>query len=487
MVKKEELFVLIKSLSRSEKRYFHLFCTREASGKNYRKLFEAINRQEAYDERAIKEQFKDEIFVRQLHVTKNYLRKLILKSLRNFHAGISRDAELKDTLRNIETLYNKELFTHCRRELKRAEVIARKYELTAGLVEVQSWKRKLEQAMHPDNYGAFKEALTEQEKAIEILQNSNAYWQLSVDMAANGMGGRKGILRNENLLNNPENALTLETKILHFNTASLRHLQRGNRDEAVKTLYRLITLLEQHPHHLQENPGMYVSSINNLSGYLVFAKKYAEALKLIHKAKSIGMGRKIPSENRVLLKQVLRTYNIELEIYRNTEEFGEKTDFIESIEEFITANKHRMPKEYLVSFWFQLAYIHFMRNDFNRSLKWISKLLNSRFKERPDLQIQANMLNLMVHLELQNLFVLPYFVDSARRYLKKMREIQHFEQVLLKFFIAISKAPILEHKEKFSDLQRQLFPEDGEALVPVEILNYIDYERWIAGKLSQKK
>src|SRR3990172_2607926 len=254
MVKKEELFVLIKSLSRSEKRYFHLFCTREASGKNYRKLFEAINRQEAYDERAIKEQFKDEIFVRQLHVTKNYLQKLILKSLRNYHAGISRDAELKDTLRNIETLYNKELFTHCRRELKRAEVIARKYELTAGLVEVQSWKRKLEQAMHPDNYGAFKEALTEQEKAIEILRNSNAYWQLSVAMAAKGMGGRKGILRNENLLNNPENALTLETKILHFNTASLRHLQRGNRDEAVKTLYRLITLLEQHPHHLHENP-----------------------------------------------------------------------------------------------------------------------------------------------------------------------------------------------------------------------------------------
>jgi hypothetical protein len=208
-------------------------------------------------------------------------------------------------------------------------------------------------------------------------------------------------------------------------------------------------------------------------------------MELIRKAKLVYETWHVTSENRTLLKQILRTYNIELEISRDTKAFKENADFIESTEAFVKANVNKIPKEYLLSFWFQLASIHFMRRDISHSLQWTNRLLNSRSKDiRTDLQIQARMLNLMIHLEQKNLMVLRYYVDSARRYMKKVKQVQPFEEVLLKFFIKIGRIPLLEYKEAFAGLKHQLFPENGESLVPEDVTGYIDYREWIDGKLK---
>ena len=76
MVKKEELFVLIKSLTQAEKRYFKIFCGQTAhqtANAKYLKLFEAIDNQEVYDEDQIREIFKNEkSMICQYHFLLNY-------------------------------------------------------------------------------------------------------------------------------------------------------------------------------------------------------------------------------------------------------------------------------------------------------------------------------------------------------------------------------------------------------------------------------
>ena len=99
-----ELFHLIKSLSKSEKRYFKLSSALQSGDKNYLKLFEAIELQEEYNEDSIKEQFKAETFIKHLPSEKNHLYNLILKSLRGFYADNSAASILQEHLRNIELL-----------------------------------------------------------------------------------------------------------------------------------------------------------------------------------------------------------------------------------------------------------------------------------------------------------------------------------------------------------------------------------------------
>lgn len=72
----DELFRLIKSLSTEEKGYFKKFAMRHTTKINqYLKLFDAINRQEVYDDKTLKKQF------RNLPTLKNYLFELILQSV----------------------------------------------------------------------------------------------------------------------------------------------------------------------------------------------------------------------------------------------------------------------------------------------------------------------------------------------------------------------------------------------------------------------
>lgn len=490
MVRKEELHMLIHSLTKSEKRYFKLFCKRESSGNNYLKLFDAIDRQEKYDEAAIKQQFRDQTFVKQLHVTKNYLRNIILKSLRNYHTGVSKNAQLKDVLRNVEILYNKELYELSIRELKKAETIATDYENLTGQVDVEGWKRKLNQVLQPHHYDSIRQALDAQAGAIERLRNTNEYWRLTTGISGKLFDdpGDSGVVTNSPLLENPDQALTLEAKVLYYNANYLRHLQKGNNAEAENALRTLVILLEQKKHRVEEDPGLYVSSINNLVSFLVFTRQYNEALTTIQKARDLYDQWNLTSGNRTLLKQMLRTLNIELEIYRDEKMFKEKPGFIKHTEAFIMENVNKMPKEYLLSFWFQFASIHFMRGDFKRAQQWINRLLNERFRElRRDLQVQARMLNLMIHLEQQNLMVLRHYVDSTRRYLKKVKEVQPFEKILMRFFIKIGRLPLLEHRSAFLELKEQLFPDNGEYLISEDVLGYIDYRGWIDGKLNVQK
>ena len=146
-----------------------------------------------------------------------------------------------------------------------------------------------------------------------------------------------------------------------------------------------------------------------------------------------------------------------------------------------------MPKSYLLSFWFQLANIHFMQRNFDHALSWINEILNTRDKSiRADLQIHARMMNLMIHLEQQNMFVLRYFVDSTRRFLKKQRAVAEHESILLKFFSSIAQAPVMEYRDRFRSLSERLFPQSGESLVP-KSLDYLDYKAWIDDYLENQR
>ncbi len=486
MAKKELLFQLICSLTKSEKRYFKLFVNKEKGHFNYLKLFDAIAAQTEYDEAALRKQFEGETFIRQMHVTKNYLRKLILKSLRNFHTNLSKDAALKEALRNVEILYHKELYSHALEELKRAKKLASRYELLTGLAEAAHWERKLEQAVRPHAYPTFKEALRHEKEALNLLYNRHEFWLEAVQTSELLLAG-KPLPPPATALQHPENAHTLEAKTLFYNSLYLRHLNAGESEKAEQALRTLLRLMEADKVRQKEEPGLYVSTLNNLVSFLVFNKAYKEALRLIQSAKDLYEDWRITSENRTLLKQIMRTYNIELEIYRDTRSFAEHASFIAATERFLKINEQKLPKIYLSSFWFQLASIHFMAKNYSASLQSINRFLNARFKiDDPNLQVQARMLNLMIHLEQKNLMVLRYHVDSTRRFVKKVKDMQEFEKILLRFFRKIGRLPLLEYKAAFLLLREQLYPENAPPLVPDLATGYINYKAWLDQKLQGK-
>jgi hypothetical protein len=123
-----ELFKLITSLTKSEKRFFKLTSSLQSGEKNYLKIFDYIEIQESYDEYALKEEFKGQNFIKHLPSEKNHLYRLILKSLRAYYGDYTVSSALKQEIKNVEILYNKALYKECEKFVTRAKQSAKKHE-----------------------------------------------------------------------------------------------------------------------------------------------------------------------------------------------------------------------------------------------------------------------------------------------------------------------------------------------------------------------
>jgi hypothetical protein len=130
MTPQTDLFDLIKSLSASEKKYFKLYAAtiggKEAT--SYMKLFHLLDKMDVYDEMQVKKKFKNERFIKQLSVLKNYLLNLIIKSLLNSKESVYASSHLQLQVATVQLLYEKGLHTLCLKTIKRLKGTAHQQE-----------------------------------------------------------------------------------------------------------------------------------------------------------------------------------------------------------------------------------------------------------------------------------------------------------------------------------------------------------------------
>ncbi|SHJ46754.1 hypothetical protein [Aquimarina spongiae] len=458
MKKSEELFHLIQSLSKSEKRYFKLSAQGSDSAE-YLVLFDAIEAQKEYDEQEIKTIFKDKAFVNQLTTIKNYLKHRILQSLRNYHAKISKNTELLDILRNVEILFHKGQYTICDSELKRAEKKAKSFQQDTLLFHIQDWKRKVYQALNPQDFETLRTIILEQKTT---LKSTNEYIDLllaNIDPTQFSLSHKKsGSLQNKTL------------KTLH---KYRKLLLSKDPEKARRTLEDLIKEWEQYPEMLHEFFPMYFSVCNNLLGFLVFRKEYKKAFVRILLIKQKAS--QVTTTSASLIKEKLRLYNIELEIHRNLKELHTTHEVIQEIQEFMTQHATLIPNNYRLSFSYQFAAIYFTKNDYKTSLHWINAILNRQTKkDRKDLITYTHWLNLLVHYELGNGFTLRYLIDNFKKHLKKQENIVSYQKILLKFLSKTVECTSQEKRKAFITLKEELILNP----IPEDVLGYIDFEDW---------
>lgn len=459
MKKNEELFYLIQSLTKSEKRYFKVSVQGNDSTE-YLNLFDAIEAQTTYDETKIKEYFKDKAFVTQLTTIKNYLKQRILQSLRNYHAKISKNAELMDIIRNVEILYHKGQYTICRSELNRAEKKAKNFQQDVLLFHIQDWKRKVHQALYPQDFEVFKTMIQKQKNTLE---STNEYIDLllaNIDPTQFSLSHKK--------------SLSLQNKTLKTLHKYRKQLLTKHSDKAKQTLEDLIKEWEQNPELLKEYFAMYFSINNNLLGFLVFKKQYKEAFVRILLLKQKALT--INTVSAALIKEKLRLYNIELEIHRNLKGLHTTHEIIDEIQDFIQHHKTLVPNDYWLSFRFQFANIYFLKKDLKQTLRWINDILNHPTKkDRQDLITYTNWLNLLVHYERGNGFTLRYLINTMKKQLKKTKNIVFYEKTILKFLSKTVEYSLLEKRKAFIQLKTEL----EEHTIPDHVLGYVDFKEWI--------
>jgi hypothetical protein len=261
----------------------------------------------------------------------------------------------------------------------------------------------------------------------------------------------------------------------------------GNKPKAaLDSISKLINLLEKHPDRITDDPGAYATALSNKISYMLFNKEWEKIPELIRKVRDIPSKYNLKSESKFTVRLWVRLFNIELEMYRDKKEIARGIVLIKEIQEYIEQHKKAVSDEYLLLFYYQFAYIFFLKKDYSKSLFWLNEIMNRNFgRLHEDVQSYARILGLIIHFELNNIIVLRYAVTSCRRFLKKKKNLLEFESMLLRFFSRLSLVRKDEYLELFEKFYIDLFG-GGKTKVSDNVLDYIDFKSWLEINIKSK-
>ena len=173
----DQLFQLIQSLNKGEKRHFKLYVSRHKGGENakFLKLFDLINNQTNYNEQKILSK-DDSLKPSQLPNLKQNLYKQIMASLRMLHSSNDINLSVREIIDNATILYNRCLYQQSYRTLEKGKELARKYEKNVLLLDIHNLEKKLiSKIVKKDIQHRIDGLVPEGEELVKKLTNINTF------------------------------------------------------------------------------------------------------------------------------------------------------------------------------------------------------------------------------------------------------------------------------------------------------------------------
>jgi len=493
-----ELFRLIKSLSKSEKRYFKLSSSLQSGEKNYMKLFDAIESQAEYDEVSLKVKFAKETFINHLPSEKNHLYSLILKSLRGFYADKSAAAMLQEQLRNIELLFNKALYKECGKIIRKAKKMAYDYEKYYFLLDLIAWEKTLvEEEYSNGNFDKDLNKLVDEESlSLEKLRNIAEYQilysKINYVFRKGGFSRTKQEqdlvkeISNLHLIKGEKTALSIKADTACYFIKGLCATTEGDTEGSFTHFSKVVEIMEKNPLIKQELPKRYVRAINSLLYAYMDRKDWNSCSIMIEKLRGLIKKRGFESID-IQMKIFTFSNNAELMscVYRGDFEKA-SNEVVPSILAGLELYEGKINNEEEMIFYYNISRVYFGSKDYKRALKYINLVLNNRESGlREDIYNFARLVNLIIHYELGNYDLLDYMIKSTKRSVIKNQRNYKFEEVFLKDFKSLLKAKNVDNlQQRFVTFKNDI-SEVLEDPYEQTALKYFGFLSWLDSKIEK--
>jgi len=434
------LFELIKSLSKSEKRYFNRMANLNSEGtvKNYIRLFDYIDGQQIYDEAAVKQHFIGETFLKQLTSTKNYLYNLILKSLEHFYAS---SIELPySLLSQVSILYRKGLYELGEKLLIKLKKIALDEDLKRLMPEILMWEYKFLGIKGFGKQEIFKEIFEQLKRIKNLFEYIQIYYETkSFHQNTGGATTKRELKHLDQIIDYPimanvNKALSSEAKKFYFSIYGLFYSMKSDHVSAHSASKGNLRISESEIWQIKKNPGGYTGSLINMAGSALAIGKFNEVLEYINKIRSFAEKNTFKKTAHVDL-YVFLSYAFELKLYLLQGDFRKGARLMNRVQIKFEYFANKLERDWLAFFRYLFASTKFLSKDYNGTTRWINEILNDTAltSTRQDLLAFTRILNLILHYEMRDYNYINYLVVSTYRFLSKKEHIFKFERAILTF------------------------------------------------------
>lgn len=486
----DPLYELIRSLSKSEKRYFKLFAGMQGRDKKYLRLFDAIDQLEEYDEELLKQQFDREKFIRQFSVAKNYLRSMIMKSLRLYHSGGSVISRLHEMMIDAQILTDRGLRSQARKIAAKAETTARRYGRFHMEVEAVVRRHGLEAKTTMTAEGLRRMA-EEQRDVLRRLENLVEYGILFYEVArlvsrGNDVRSPEELaeldrLVSSPLLQSPDRPLSPRALMRYHWIRAAGHYARGKSEESLRESMGIIDLIESDESLLPEHISLYVAAVSNVM--LVYEEIGAgeEFEQVMQKLRTRAqqsvrqMKRRSREEGRIFTL----LYSHLLSIHAKQREFERGLDLVPEIEAALEEYGDVLDPTPRLAILMRICSLCAAAGDYRRALDYSNRiLLEPEPIEGGAIYRSARLLNLVVHYELGNRRLLKTLLPATERFLRARDAFHGVESSVVELLHELgsvrSRRKEIELFTRFRDRLLEL-QEDPLERHPLHFFSYADW------------
>lgn len=489
----DELFLLIKSLSRPEKIQFKLYAVRKKTDTNYIKLFNAIDKQKIYNEALLKRKFEKERFTHSLNRIKSYITNAILNCLEEYYSSESAAAELRSYINRIEILVNKRLYYSAKKIAIKAEKLAEEHEQYGYLHLILSLKNRIMVAQEnlEDMNNYLHGDYLKEVKCAAIIKNLIGYNKLYTQAAsiaktkpqqitAQQHKTLKTLLKNP-LLHDEGKALFLPEKLIRHYILGRVYMLMEDWKKSYLNLKKAIQLMEHHPAYLKTEIETYMQCIVLFMISMSRLRKDKELTSVYNKVKQVvdSLPPKMHS-NRIFQKHIAMQIN-HIDYLLKSFDFHAAVKISEELKASI--KKHGSSENFFV-FQANLSLTYFYLGDYHKALHEINKILNVKESGmRQDIINLFKVLNIMVQYELGNEEMLPYLCRATQRYFEKKGELPLSLKLILKFFgkTILKTSTKQEKTDAFIAFKKEL-----DSLMTENLFIDFDFISWLQSKIENR-
>lgn len=488
----DSLHQLIKSLNRNEKRYFKIFMQNNIRHDNkvFDVLFDAIEKQEDYDEKELLKKFADKAFAKQFALTKSRLYDQVLRSLDALYADSSVDAELKQDLHFVEILFRKALYKQAEKLLYLTRKKALKHEKISSLIEISMWqKRLLEKSGYSGDADTDIKELERQDNwLLSQLLTNNDFWiiksRLFSSLNKNEQAPKQEDLGNL-LRKKAEQViyeeLTVENKYIYHHTHSAYYFSLHNYTDCYTHLQSNALLIENNSFLFKDEPNVYFSVLSNLIFICSSLGKKAEAENALQRLRNVSAVFDISNNEDLELKHFNTLSSAEITLYKLEGRYDKALESLAWIESQLSRFKEKLNPTRKAFYFFNLSCVYLANEKFQQSLKWCNELLNEKsIDEKEKSRTYGLVLSLLIHYDLEHIEYLAVIEKQLNKLLAEQDQNHDFVSAFIKFSAGVRSADTQQKRKiVLAALTEQL-----TAAANKHAIEYFDFVRWAKSRHS---
>lgn len=492
----DELFQLIHTLEKAEKRNFKLFVRRNASSDEMKiiQLFDAMERMDHYDEDLLLRRHP-EIRKAQLSNLKAHLYRQILSSLRIMRDEENIDIRLHEQFDHARILYNKGLYQQSLKVLSRIKELARTYHQITFWLQALVFEKKIESLHITRSFEDRAEQLSREveeldDRLVVIGRLSNLALQLY------GWYIRSGLTRDpaeERSVTEffeaqmPAGAALLDgfyERLYYHQCMTWYGFIRQDLLLYYRSCQRWVDVFRKEPAMLRVEAPQYIKGMHNLLHAHFMLRNRDRFLECLTEFEAFHHSDIAQSNANLRVQSFVYLYIAKINRHFMEGTFTEGLALVPEIEERIASYEQQLDRHRILVFYYKIACLYFGSGDQDNTIIYLNRIIHWKADLRADVQCYARLLHLIAHYELGNYEILESLIKSVYRFMVRMKNLSVVERAILEFLQRSFHKDPRKLKPDFEALRDRLLPYEHDAHERRSFM-YLDFVSWLESRIRE--